>query len=889
MESWGSQTARVCAAALCAAIAAPLARADHTALTPVPGPQDYALVNMDRFPLVGEEAVQRGQVTGRSRFLLAANTTYRLFKFDRASLRVGYVEFKSGANGARFTIPTVPLRALSTTHDTDQDELSDIAEFVLGTDPNNPDSDGDGVLDGAAAQSGVIGLPLLRTGVIASVQLPGLAQDVCARNDMTAVALGPAGVAITNVFTRMNPEAVGLVDTPGSATRVSISGNFVAVADGPAGLAIVDATDPPVTPIRHQVTSFMLGGNAQCVVAVAGLAFVGLSTGSLVTVDLASGTVLERVPIGVRAIQDVFVGGDALYVLDTHALHALALKPGKLVVSGSVSSPFVAGPNARLFAGGGIAYAVHGKGTNTFSLANPLQPTLITATNLNQFGWKHLVLNGSGLAIAAVSPNQAFDGPHEVNLYDARDPGQTNVFLSQFPTPGVARAVAIFNGLCYAADNDRGLQVINYLPQDRAGIAPTISLSTNQASIDQVEEGALLRVSAACTDDVQVRSVELFVNGLKTETDGNYPFDFYLVAPRLSDREQITVRARVSDTGGNSRFSDELVLRLVPDSTAPQVARVVPPNNGLIGRAGVVAAFFDEPIDPATLTAASFELTWAGPDRLLGTADDAPVSGALELREQVLGAFLTPAGNLAPGRYRAQLQDLRDPAGNQVALTTWEFTVFGVGGADTDGDGLPDELEAALGLDPTKLDTNNNGIPDGQEDFDQDGVPNAVEVALGLDLRSADSDANGIPDALEDRDGDRLPDWREVLASTNVFHHDTDGDTFTDNDEVLAGSNPLDPTSVPLRAWVSATVSGNAAAPAFQLGRELLGLTSRNRAHPGFALGEEELDVTVRNDASPAYKLGEEQVDLTVRNQAAPEAAFGQTQAKPTSVRNDAP
>jgi len=97
------------------------AHAQSQPLTPDAGPQDYALVDMDRFPAVGEQAVQRGQATGRRRFLLGANTSYRLFKLDRASLRVGYVEFRSGPDGSRFEIPPVPLRTLSSIFDSDSD------------------------------------------------------------------------------------------------------------------------------------------------------------------------------------------------------------------------------------------------------------------------------------------------------------------------------------------------------------------------------------------------------------------------------------------------------------------------------------------------------------------------------------------------------------------------------------------------------------------------------------------------------------------------------------------------------------------------------------------------------------------------------------------------
>jgi hypothetical protein len=49
---------------------------------------------------------------------------------------------------------------------------------------------------------------------------------------------------------------------------------------------------------------------------------------------------------------------------------------------------------------------------------------------------------------------------------------------------------------------------------------------------------------------------------------------------------------------------------------------------------------------------------------------------------------------------------------------------------DTDGDGLPDLIEAAAGLDPRSVDTNHNGVLDDDEDHDGDGVIN--RLALGL-------------------------------------------------------------------------------------------------------------------------------------------------------------
>jgi Bacterial TSP3 repeat len=86
-----------------------------------------------------------------------------------------------------------------------------------------------------------------------------------------------------------------------------------------------------------------------------------------------------------------------------------------------------------------------------------------------------------------------------------------------------------------------------------------------------------------------------------------------------------------------------------------------------------------------------------------------------------------------------------------------------MGGVDSDGDGLPDVVEAALGLDPHNSDTDGNGIPDGMEDFDKDGLPNAAEVFLG----NPDTNNNGIKDGDEDTDGDGLTDSQEIRLGAN--------------------------------------------------------------------------------------------------------------------------
>lgn len=136
---------------------------------------------------------------------------------------------------------------------------------------------------------------------------------------------------------------------------------------------------------------------------------------------------------------------------------------------------------------------------------------------------------------------------------------------------------------------------------------------------------------------------------------------------------------------------------------------------------------------------------------------------------------------------------------------------------DSDGDGLTNAQENALGTDPNSTDSDGDGISDGVEvgaspaaplDADGDGIADVLESAVldldgdgAVDSADADSDNDGIPDAVErgpdaahprdtdgdgaadyldrDSDGDTLPDALEA-APTAATPPDTDGDGIPD-------------------------------------------------------------------------------------------------------------
>ncbi|MBI2928565.1 MAG: Ig-like domain-containing protein [Verrucomicrobia bacterium] len=593
----------------------------------------------------------------------------------------------------RFTLPRFHLRSLDDNAvDLDRDGLPDLVESVYDSDPENPDTDGDGIPDGTEVDQGtnpLDGRPTI-TGIIASADTPGNAVDLCALNDVAVVADSERGVAVFNVFNGLNPVLVAQVDTPGTAQAVACSGSFIAVADGAAGLSIIDISDPARAVLRQQVN---VGGTARAVAAAGGIAYVGTKEGSLVLVDLPSGALLDPLDLGLP-VQDLGLEGNVLFALLNRDLNSLTI-PTTLRAFGLGSGlldlgsftwnafkPETITGRRRLFVGGGFAYVSGFPGYDTIDARDPAAMAKAgDARDTGPNSFKQIALNGSGLGIAAVGTNPRPDGTHDVYLYDVSNPAVTTAFLTTFLTPGTARAVALYNGLAYVADGERGLQVVNYRAYDSLGKPPTIALAASFGlSPASVEGGKLVTISAQVTDDVQVRNVEFYLGGARVANDGNFPFEYSFVTPTVAAQAtSFRLRARAFDTGGNSTWTDEITVALTPDVSNPRVVRTSPLDaTEVTTPVSSVTAFFSEAIDPVTLTAQAFRLFAAGPDRQLDTADDVPVGGGTILLPEILGiATRAFAGPLPQDQYRAVVgASVKDRAGNAlVADFNWTFSV----------------------------------------------------------------------------------------------------------------------------------------------------------------------------------------------------------------------
>jgi Ca2+-binding RTX toxin-like protein/membrane-associated phospholipid phosphatase len=657
----------------------------------------YVLENL----VTGDE--QRGKfdaVGGFSQFL-APETAYKLTVYDPVSKEIGTVVFISAATGVRTHIPDVML--LPDTGPSGPGGLTPKAAFVLGVSPDIADNFVAGVADGTALVTGLADAPQLAnvTGVIGKVNFLGDARAIeveafgaNAATQLAYLATGSHGFALVDVTNARTPLVLAQLDLAGDATDVAVDRDtrLVAVATG-TGIAIIETGIPTAPRLLHTIAA-----NATQVEIAGGLLYY-VSNGVLTAYDMLGRAAVGYLTLpGSGSVTGLASDGEHLYVLrgqgggSAGTLSGVATgADGAMTVRGTLTLPAsLPGDDStidgRISVDGGIVYLPAGApggngGYATIDARDPANPLLLTGVDSVSIAGTALATNGTGRAVTVQQQGIFRVGVFNyLNVVNTANPANTGAFVSLVDLSGgpvddgegTPLDVAVAGGIAFVATTD-GLTAVQYLRPDRDGIAPTVSVDTATLDIDparpgiQMLEGTRAVLPLTVGDDVQVRSVEVLLNGTSISTDLSAPF---VLDPRLpgivaNGGTAVTLQVRATDTGGNIGLSAPIAVELVPDTAPTSLIGVSPGVNATISIATRKLTYtFSKPLDPSSVGADYF--------RLLDATGTLVTPLAIELRNGGTRVEVT-YDTLALGTYSVAIQaaNVRDILGR--ALGTGDF------------------------------------------------------------------------------------------------------------------------------------------------------------------------------------------------------------------------
>lgn len=567
----------------------------------------------------------RSDAGGNWEFFLGPETQVHIATFDPVSGRIAHGYATTNPSGQRTSFHLGEFRA-SGDPDTDGDGLPDDIEFAIGTDPNKIDTDGDALSDFDEVGQGLDPLddrPTI-TGIIAAL---GLTSPTASANDISLVAdtrdtsrvtaymATSEGLAIADVSQFDRPRLLSELVLPGFSSDVEVDPQrqFAAVASGAGGLHLINVSDS-----ARPVLVRTIPVNASRVALFDGLAYVAVGN-EIQSFDVVSGEPVETLSLGDGDIGGLRREGTLLFATNRFALdgklHAIDLAGLGMVARGSLVLPRA---GADLFVAEGVAWiASNGVATGlmTVDVSQPDNLRLLSDSDRGTRLVRGVALNGSGLGIIAGRNLGGAAGGTAI-VVTAENPTVTAPTFTQFVLPQLGQAVALSSGLAYIADGTAGLQVISFLAFDQGKTPPVVSLGALGTDVDpgrpgiQMQEASTVTLSARITDDVQVRSVELLVDGVRVSSDVSYPYDLATTLPKIAQTgTEAVLQVRATDTGGNVRLSAPVVIELLPDLVPPAIVALDPPDGSTqaISRRQITIRF-SESLAPLTATVGNFEL-----------------------------------------------------------------------------------------------------------------------------------------------------------------------------------------------------------------------------------------------------------------------------------------
>ncbi|MEQ1866739.1 MAG: kelch repeat-containing protein, partial [Micropepsaceae bacterium] len=359
--------------------------------------------------------------------------------------------------------------------DTDGDLIPDGIEVQTGTDPQNPAS-----FDLSAALNAIEVTPATFTLTLNAVDLPpSLQLRVIGRLIDGETAIDLTSTQRGTVYTAGNPSVCALSDVSGRVTAQGGGACEITVVNN-GRTATSSGTVEAFSPAP--LSSVAIPGFANSVDVAGGFAYVAAGATGLQIVDVAD----RNAPVVVAAsdtpgnANDVVVVTDVAYVADGSAglVMVNVSDPLAPAIVGSLDTP---GTAWDVVVRGSRAYVADGaNGLRIVDVGNPALPTVVGTLALP--GVSKGVDVDAGRSVAVVVGT---GGTHSISLANEVAPARLAT-IAAFPNDG--RDVTIVGAFAFVADNSFGLRVFDLTNPN----APVVS-------------GALPITSAGRLQDVAVR------------------------------------------------------------------------------------------------------------------------------------------------------------------------------------------------------------------------------------------------------------------------------------------------------------------------------------------------------------------------------------------------
>jgi hypothetical protein len=681
------------------------------------------------------------------------------------------------------------------TDDPDHDGLTNLEEFQNGTDPHNPDTDGDGLSDGDEVH-------IFHTNpLVVDTDGDGI----------------PDGLEVKLGTDPLDPNSFDY--SRALKSMEVVPGTFILTVDSLTGVAsvqlsvighLIDGHDADITTARRRTNylssdvticnfgaqdgQIFAGANGTCTITISNSGFSTIAKGA---VQSFSPTQTSFVPVpgfaNSVAVSGEFVyvaaGASGLQIVDAPGNRKNPQIVGSLAITGNANDVTIAGNTVYMAMGtagvaaidvtnpltpqllgaltlsGGNAMDVQVRGTTLFAAdgnnlaiidaTNPRAMSLISSLPLNAFVWGMDVDMGRSLAAVAT-------GGNGLALVDFTNPASPKVLGRVFT--GDAREAAIHGNFVIVADHQSSMTsvdisntaqpvVVSNTPRNLGGLLNDIVLDGNLAlGADVVFVNGIPIVDISQPTALAPRAILNFTArddnamGIAIE-DG---FAYIATEHSTLDKGGSTGDSRIyigeylSPEGAAARTGGNITRPPVITSIQPKIlledtfAKIV--SDFTVTGANLTGATFSfQPADPATPPAVfvtSFSVNPLGTSATLNLA----------VSPNITGRFVVVA-----------LNSVGDSGKTATSANT--FVILNAAQADDDGDGLSDAVELAIGTDPQNPSTINDGITDGWKAFygfdpldpgvagrinASDGLTNLQEFQQNLNPRIA----NRVPPAV---------------------------------------------------------------------------------------------------------------------------------------------